>query len=101
MIKDSQITTDHEKIRHWVEERRGRPATVKGTPRKKERAGILRIDYPQEGADNHLEEITWDDFFQKFEESGLAFLYQDFTNDKKISHFSRFIRRSEINLNSG
>ena len=97
MIKDSQITTDHEKIRQWVENRKGRPATVKGTPRKKEKAGILRIDYPQDGSDTHLEEISWDDFFEKFEESQLAFLYQEFTNDRKMSHFSRFIRRKDMN----
>ncbi len=43
---ESRITTDHETIRKWVEERGGYPASVKGTPEKGERAGLLRIDFP-------------------------------------------------------
>ena len=42
-----------------------------------------------------LEEIEWDEFFQKFDESDLAFLYQDRTKDGKISRFHKFVRQSE------
>jgi hypothetical protein len=56
-------------------------------------AGILRIDFgPKEEG---LDEIDWDEFFQKFDDSDLAFLYQDRTQDGKVSRFHKFIRRSQ------
>ena len=87
---DAQTTTDHDAIRKWVEERDGRPATVKATADDGE-AGILRIDFGPE--DEGLDEISWDDFFQKFDESDLAFLHQDQTKDGKPSRFHKFVRR--------
>jgi hypothetical protein len=38
-----------------------------------------------------LEEISWDEFFKKFDEAGLAFLYQDKTKDGTISRFHKFL----------
>jgi hypothetical protein len=86
-------TTDHRTIRNWVEKRGGRPATVEGTERKGEDAGLLRIDFPSDGMDPGLAEITWDDFFQKFDEEKLAFLYQDETNEGKTSRFCKLVDR--------
>jgi len=85
-------TTDHDEIRRWVEERGGRPATVARTHSGDE-AGVLRIDFPGRGADEKLEEISWEEFFQKFDESGLAFLHQDETKDGKVSRFSKLVKR--------
>ena len=42
----SQVTTDQNEIRRWVEERGGRPAVVKSTRGKADDVGILRIDFP-------------------------------------------------------
>ena len=50
----------------------GLPAAVKRTGGSHE-AGLLRIDFPGYG-DDELERISWDDFFQKFDERGLALL---------------------------
>jgi hypothetical protein len=55
--------------------------------------GILRIDFPGQGEDEDLEPISWEDFFRKFDENNLAFLYQEQTSDGKISRFSKFVRR--------
>ncbi len=74
---ESKTTTDHDEIRRWVEERGGQPATVKGTGGDDD-AGLLRIDFPG-GSGDRLEEISWEDFFEKFDEKKLAFLYQDET----------------------
>ena len=41
-----------------------------------------------------IDEIGWDEFFQKFDESDLEFLYQDRTKDGNISRFHKFVRRS-------
>jgi hypothetical protein len=37
--------------------------------------------------------MDWNAFFGKFEESNLAFLYQDKTAAGKMSRFHKFIRR--------
>ena len=41
MSAESKVTTDHQEIREWVEERGGHPARVKGGG-----GGLLRVDYP-------------------------------------------------------
>src|SRR3954454_22371087 len=91
IMSDSATTTDHKVIRKWAEERDGRPATVRATE-EDGHAGILRIDFGP--AEDRLEEIEWDEFFAKFDESELAFLYQDRTKDGKLSRFHKFVRRS-------
>ncbi len=91
MAGESKTTTNHDEIRRWVEKRGGRPATVKGTGNGE--AGILRIDFPGRGEDEQLEPISWEDFFDKFEESNLAFVYQETTSDGDESRFSKLVSR--------
>jgi len=92
MAGESNVTTDHEEIQTWVEERGGHPARVIGTD-KGDSAGVLRIDFPGYSGEDTLEEISWDEFFEGFEENNLAFLYQDETKDGKESRFSKLIDR--------
>ena len=87
------VTTDHDTIRRWVEERGGHPATVRSTVGKDQEAGILRIDFPGYSGGESLQEIGWDEFFDKFEEAKLAFLYQDKTADGEKSRFNKLIAR--------
>jgi hypothetical protein len=92
-MSDSVTTTNHETIRKWAEERGGQPATVRATE-DDGHAGILRIDFdPRQKA---LEQIEWSEFFRKFDESDLAFLYQDRTKDGKLSRFHKFVHRSSV-----
>jgi hypothetical protein len=90
----SHVTTDHDEIRNWVEERGGHPATVRRTESAGHEPGILRIDYPGYSGRESLEEISWEDFFDKFEKEKLAFLYQDETAGGDCSRFSKLIARS-------
>ncbi len=90
-MSDSKTTTNHDEIKKWVEERNGRPATVKNTGRDGEDAGLLRIDFPGYSGEDSLEEISWEDFFRKFDENNLKFLYQEKTEDGKQSRFNKFI----------
>jgi hypothetical protein len=90
-MSTSDTTTDHDTIRKWAEERGGRPATVKGTESGGEDAGILRIDF--QDPDDRLEEISWDDWFEKFDEAKLAFLYQDEKKDGETSTFFKLVKR--------
>ena len=85
---EAKVTTDHDEIREWVEERGGHPAKVKGTE-------LLRIDYPGFSGEDRLEEITWETFFKAFEKNNLAFLYQDETKDGKQSRFSKLVDRDK------
>ncbi len=88
----SNTTTNHDEIRKWVEERGGRPAIVKGTERGD--SALLRIDYPGYSGEDTLEEISWEEFFEIFDENDLAFLHQDETQDGGQSRFSKFVSRS-------
>ena len=92
MAGESKTTTDHDKIREWIEERGGYPATVEGTGNEDE-AGVLRVDFPGYSGDDSLERISWDAFFDKFEEANLAFLYQETTREGEESRFSKFVSR--------
>lgn len=91
---ESKVTTDHDEIRQWVEERGGHPARVKDTESKNS-PGLLRIDYPGFSGEKSLEAISWDEFFEGFDENGLAFLYQEETKDGKQSRFSKLIARDQ------
>lgn len=94
MSTEAETTTDHATIRRWVESRGGAPATVAGTEERGEHAGLLRVKFRDAG-NEELEEIGWDDFFEKFDESDLAFLYQDQTKDGGKSRFFKFVRRTD------
>jgi hypothetical protein len=86
----SKTTTDHDEIRRWAEERGGRPASAKGTGSGGE-PGVLRFDFnkPEES----LDEISWDEFFDKFEKERLALLYEDETKDGRESRFFKLVNR--------
>jgi hypothetical protein len=90
-MSTSDTTTDHDTIRQWAEDRGGRPATVKGTESGGDDAGILRIDF--QDPDDRLEEISWDDWFEKFDAEKLAFLYQDEKKSGETSTFFKLVKR--------
>jgi hypothetical protein len=94
-MADAKVTTDHDEIRNWVEQRGGHPAKVKRSGRAGESGGgLLRIDYPGYSGEDTLEQITWEQFFEQFENAGLAFLYQDELESGKTSRFSKLIDRN-------
>ena len=92
-MSESKRTTDHATIKRWAEQRDGRPARVAGTGGDDD-AGLLRIDFNEENdSDDNLEEISWDEFFEKFEEKGLALLYQDNKANGEPSTFNKLVTR--------
>jgi len=92
-MASAKTTTDHDEIRKWVEARNGKPSSVKGTERGGEETGLLRINFPGYSGEDTLEEISWDEFFEKFEEANLAFLYQE-EKEGKESRFFKFVNRN-------
>lgn len=93
-MSDAKTTTNHEQIKSWVEERGGHPARVKGTDNQRG-SGVLVIDYPGFSGTQTLEKISWEEFFEGFEENKLAFLYQDETSSGDESRFSKLVNRDE------
>jgi hypothetical protein len=93
-MAEAKTTTDHNEIRKWAEARGGRPAAVRATHRKDD-PGIIRIEFPgaPNAKDEALEEITWEEFFEKFDEAGLALLYQEETASGQRSNFNKLIGR--------
>lgn len=79
----AKATTDHDTIRQWVEKHGGCPAHVKSTGASED-PGILRIDFTGFSGQDTLEKISWDEFFEAFDENGLAFLYQDENRFNKL-----------------
>jgi len=88
----SQTTTDHDTIRRWAQARNGRPASVRGTGEAAD-PGIIRIDFPGYSGTDTLQEISWDDWFQKFEEQRLALVYQEQTEGGETSNFNKLVSR--------
>ena len=76
MASETKTTTDHEEIRRWVEEHGGKPAIVRRT-RGDDGEGILRIDCPGGTGEEELEQIDWEEWFRRFDEHNLAFVYQE------------------------
>jgi len=73
-VQDSKTTTDHAIIRRWAEERGGKPAKVAGSE-----PGEIRIDFPNFPGEEEesLEVISWEEFFDRFEEDNLVFMYRE------------------------
>ena len=86
-MSSSSTTTDHDEIRKWAEARDGHPAMVKTGGK----GGILRIDFGE--PEDNLTEVSWEEFFEVFDENKLAFLYQDKTHDGGTSRFNKFVER--------
>ncbi|HET7328896.1 MAG TPA: hypothetical protein VFJ14_16615 [Nocardioidaceae bacterium] len=92
MATDTRTTTDHDEIRSWVEEHDGVPASVAGTEGG-DTAGVLRIDFPGGAGEDSLEHVSWDDWFTKFDDNDLAFLYQAQKSGGEDSTFFKLVSR--------
>lgn len=92
--KDANVTTSHQEIKRWVEDRGGVPVSVEQTASGDD-PGVLRIDFPGHGDEEGFRKLSWDEFFAKFDEKRLAFLYQEETADGGTSRFCKFIDRTQ------
>jgi hypothetical protein len=93
-MAQAKVTTKHDEIRKWAEARGGRPATVRST-HSKDNPGIIRIEFPgaPNAKDDALEEISWEEFFEKFDDAELALLYQEKTASGERSNFNKIVGR--------
>jgi hypothetical protein len=56
---------------------------------------ILRFDFEEadESGDEALQEVSWEEFFEVFDDRDLEFLYQERTQGGKLSRFNKFVTR--------
>lgn len=87
----AKTTTDHDTIRAWADKHGGKPAAVDRTHKGRD-VGIIRIMFPENPQSEHgsLVEISWDEFFEQFEEAGLALLFEE------NSLFSKIVGRDTV-----
>jgi hypothetical protein len=84
----SLVTTNHDVIRQWAESRQARPATV--GERESERPRVLRFLFdPVDEDSSRLVEISWDMWFEAFDQRALNFLFQEHRTDGRDSNFFR------------
>ena len=85
---EAKRTENHDEIRRWAEARKAKPAMAEGTE-------ILRFDFEEtdESGDEALQEVSWEEFFEAFDDRDLEFLYQERTQGGKLSRFNKFVTR--------
>ena len=59
---------------------------------------MIRLDFPGYSGADSLEEIEWEQFFEKFDEQGLALLVQDKTARGQKSNFNKLVSRETAEM---
>jgi hypothetical protein len=85
----AQTLIDHDSIRRWADQHGARPARVRGTGSGSD-PGILRLDFAGYSGEDSLDEIDWDEWFDKFDESRLALLVDE---SGRKPNFNKLVRR--------
>ena len=98
--KRSQEMTDHEEIRQWAEARGGFPARVKGTGGEDD-VGMIRIDFPGYSGEGSLERISWEEWFEKFEERELALVVENQPPEGDKARFNKLVSRHHSQATQG
>lgn len=84
----SLVTTNHDVIRKWAQERDAIPSTVEGT-KQRETIAVLRFDFPLGGRGGGLRHVSWDEWFKAFDGRQLNFIYQEQLTNGRQSNFFR------------
>jgi len=91
----SHVLTDHDEIQRWAEERGAKPAAVQGTGDESD-IGMIRLDFPGYSGEDSLQEISWNEWFDKFDESNLALVVQEKTANGSASNFNKLVSRNSV-----
>lgn len=90
MSRQPKETADHATIMEWARVRNARPAVVTDDDGKA--TEMLRLNFPGYSGDE-LQEISWDDWLQLFEENNLKLRYREKTESGSKSNFNRIVDR--------
>lgn len=80
------VTRSHDVIMRWAGERDAKPAAIAGTEHGN-RPGVLRFDFPGGASGGSLQQVTWDQWFETFDDRELVMLFQERMSDGKQSNF--------------
>lgn len=94
-MMEPKITDDHDVIVEWVERRDGRPALVDQIADKNTEDKLLRIDF-MDNATEGLYQISWDKFFEIFDEHNLRFWYLDIEDTKEPGKLCKIVKNHEV-----
>jgi hypothetical protein len=95
----SQVLTDHDQIQNWAEQRGAKPSCVRRTGGGDD-IGMIRLDFPGYSGADSLEEVSWDEWFDKFDESNLALVVQEHTARGQTSNFNKLVSRDSVEESS-
>ena len=90
----SRTTTEHDEIKEWVEAHAGCPVAIRDTA-DGDHPGVLWIAFPGKAASNRFKILRWEEWLTKFDEEGLALLYQTQHGDGSASTFFKLVRRGD------
>lgn len=101
-----KVTTDHQEIMIWAQTNKGQPEIAQD-PEASAQPPILRIHFPVATEENYFREgtqvkkISWNEFFEKFEEFELAFIYNEAIKEyiRDLSNEYQFIKRDQLEEN--
>lgn len=93
-MQNPKITTDHKLIREWIEARGGIPVRIAATETPTEDEGYLDIKFDRSNDEIKYVKLSWQDFFTKFEQSHLAFQFDDGDTVGGKSKYFKFIWRN-------
>jgi hypothetical protein len=88
----TETTTDHDAIQEWVEGH-GSTAAQVSEPVGDDPGSLAVV--PTDIDDDSVDLLSWDEFFEIFEDEELAFVYQTDKDDPDEQWFCKFIHREE------
>ncbi len=97
-MDDTKVTVDHNTIKAWAKQFGGKPEILDDKEAKGDEVTI-RINFPGITDESFIpdnlseEDISWDEFFQKFDAQDLAFEYTDKKQINDPSAAYHFIKR--------
>ena len=60
---------------------------------------IIHLDVPGYSGEGSLQELSWEEWFEKFDDADLALLVQDRTEAGERSNFNKLVSRSSLQDN--
>src|SRR5690242_18926507 len=95
----SKVLTDHDEIKRWAEQRGAKPSAVRRTGGGED-IGMIWLAYPGYSGADSLAEVSWDDWFDKFDESNLALVAQEKRARGQSSNFNKLVSRDSVTESS-
>lgn len=87
---ETKTTTDYDEIKAWARRRDAKPAAIM---EENDIVGSLQFIMPDVKTMERVGEISWDEWFEKFEREELAFLYLDASATGDPSNYHQFVKR--------